>query len=102
MGFKSTVMTRTPHADYTEKYNQHMDKLKKHDETKHIKKSQDKIENHYELKRQKANDSHQSDKKLQLRKELDSIHQYEVLSNRRSYYEYKYQFYVGTLFDSYI
>lgn len=102
MGFESKVHTRTPHADYTEKYNMHMDNLKRFDDNRHLKKVQNRIQDYHEIKHTKVVESHNNDRKLQLRKEMDSVHQYEVLSNRRNYYDYKYMFYVGTLFDIYI
>ena len=67
-----------------------------------IKKVQNRIQDYHEIKHTKVVESHNNDRKLQLRKEMDNIHQYEVLSNRHNYYDYKYMFYVGTLFDTYI
>jgi len=102
MGYKSAVLTKTPHYDYTQRYNHKLDKIHHENNIKDTKKIQDKVENFYDVKRKTIQSNHHIDRKLQSQRELETLHQYEMLANKHSYYNYKYQFYVGTLFDSYI
>lgn len=102
MGYKATVLTRTPHYDYTQRYNHKLDKINHEKNLSETKKTQTKIEDFYDSKRTKVQTNHHLERKLQSQRELETLHQYDILDNRHSYYNYKYQFYVGTLFDCYI
>ena len=102
MSIKATVATPTPHADYTQRYNHHLENLRHRDQTSQVKKSQQRWQEHYDWRRKHVNDLHRADRAHQRRLELEQIHQYEVLMNNRNYADYRYQFYVGTLFDTYI
>ena len=99
---KFPVATPTPHYDYTVKYNHHIQELKDKHNIDHIKANQNKWAEHYDIKRKHVEEAHRIEKALQRNHELERIHQYEVLSHRHSYNEYRYMFYVGTKFDTYI
>lgn len=102
MGYKASVLTDTPHYDYTQRYNHNLDKINHEKNINDTRKIQDKVFENYDIKRKTIHTNHHLDRKLQAQKELETLHQYEVLANKHSYYNYKYQFYVGTLFDVYI
>lgn len=102
MSIKSTVSTPTPRADYTERYNRHLDNLQHRDTHRAVEKNQKGWQEHYQWRREHVNEQHRLDRAHQRRLELEQIHQYEVLMNKQSYQDYRYQFYIGTLFDTYI
>ena len=102
MTVRFMVATPTPHYNYTLRYNHQLENTKHLRDTDKIKTSQTKWEDFYSDKRKRIEEQHRIHKAHQRKVELEQVHQYEVLDNRRSYSEYRYMFYVGTQFDTYI
>lgn len=102
MTVKFLVATPTPHLNYTLRYNRHLETLEHQKNIDKIKSSQIEWDEFYIDKRKRIEDQHRVHKAYERKVELEQLHQYDVLKNRQSYAEYRYMFYVGTLFDTYI
>ena len=102
MTIKSTVATPTPHYDYTLRHNHQVEDTKYQRVKDHVRTSQVKWEDYYHEKHKRIDDANRIEKALTRKKELEQLHQYEVLASHKSYADYRYMFYIGTQFDTYI
>lgn len=97
VNIKSSVSTPTPLLDYTLRH-KHELLLRKEIFNKHY----DRIDEYYDWKRIDHNEKTRLNRNQELRKEMEHIYQYENIRRQKEYYDYRYQFYIGTLVDCYI
>lgn len=102
MSVKFNVPTPTPHYDYTVRLNRSTENIAHQHSIEHVKASQAKWVDYYDAKNKRIDDLHRIERAVERRNELEQVHAYEVLASKHNYAEYKYMFYVGTQFDTYI
>ena len=99
---KSSVATPTPHADYTLRYNRHLQSAEQLRRESAVEKNKTHWHDYYQAKRQDYDSAQRVQRAQDRDRETQMIRQYEVLDRRHGYRDYKYQYYIGTLFDTYI
>ena len=99
---KSTVSTPVPHHDYTVRHNRHLQELDRRRVEDSIQKNKAYWHDFYVDKQHRTNDEYRIRQAQQRDRETQEIRQYEVLDRNHAYRDYKYQYYIGTLFDTYI
>ena len=97
VSIKSSVSTPTPLMDYTLRHKHELE-FRKEIFNKHY----DRVDEYYDWKRIKYTEQKRLEEQYEFRKNLEQMNQYENLKNRKDYYSYRYQFYIGTLVDCYI
>ena len=97
VSIKSSVSTPTPLLDYTLRHKHELE-LRKEVYEKHY----NRIDEFYDWKRVNYNEQKRLERNQELQNNMEKLYQYENIKRHQDYYNYRYQFYIGTLMDCYI
>jgi len=98
----SSVSTPTPLLDYTLRYRHELELRKEELRKEVFNKHYNRIDEYHDWKRTDHNEKNRLERNQELRDYMEQIHQYENIKRQKEYYDYRYQFYIGTLIDCYI